>query len=260
MARPKLRATEEQPDLRRELRAALREQKAAHGAIGNQKAAISRMLSQIAEAEAAIPALEKRLKGAEKAHIDAVAAAAVAGAEAPASTVVPEALASLAFGRDRVETLRAARRQVEQDLPGYEEEVLEVEVKVENLISQIIADHIEVVILEATELAKRLAPYKAALMSFVNDHSNSRPTEWHLQRPHAKARAPLDEVANLTFAFFRSLREAELPHINNPWRKIREDLRQNPDGPVLRPLVAAFGGLLDKSADKTPDEHPGAST
>jgi hypothetical protein len=115
------------------------------------------------------------------------------------------------------------------------------------------------VVLEATELEKRLAPYKAALMSFVRDHSNSRPTEWHLQRPHAKARAPLDEAANSVWEFFRDLRHADAP-ADNPWQKIREGLKQNPDGPVLRPLVHAFDGLLDKTPDDQPEARPVAPT
>jgi hypothetical protein len=213
------------------------------------------MLTQMVEAEAAIAPLEKAVKAASQAHISEVAQAMVMEKPAPASGVA-EAQARLAFGRDRVETLRQARKQIEEDLPGYEEEVIEAETKVENLISQIIADH-EVVVLEAAELAKRLKPYRAALLSFVRDHG-ARPTEWHLQRPYDKGREPLDEAADQVWQFFRDLRESETPAVN-PWRKVREGLRSNPDAAVLRHLVNQFDGLLEKPVD-APRSEPAAPT
>jgi hypothetical protein len=40
------------------------------------------------------------------------------------------------------------------------------------LISEIIADYVEVLVLEAGELATRLAPYQRALRAFVSDHAD----------------------------------------------------------------------------------------
>ena len=74
----------------------------------------------------------------------------------------------------------------------------------------------------------------------------------------SKARAPLDEAADEVWAFFRDLREAELPAIN-PWKSVREGLRQNPDGAVLRHLVAEFDGLC-KPADEQHRGEPAAPT
>jgi hypothetical protein len=254
MARPKRDATDEvkppSDDVRRALRNALKEQKEAHAAVARQKNAVTRMLSQTVEAEEKIPALEKSLKAASQAHIEAVAAAAVSGAEAPASTVA-EAQARLAFARDNIETLRAARRQVEAEIGDYEQAAVDADVGVEALISAIIADYIELLIKEASELARRLQPYRAALLAFTADYQD-RPTQWDKQRSFNKARQPLDEAANQTYALFKSLREFDAP--SPCWKEARARLRANPDAAVLRHLLSEFDGLLDKSADKTPDD------
>jgi hypothetical protein len=59
------------------------------------------------------------------------------------------------------------------------------------------------------------------------------PTQYHLMGAYDKARAPLDAAADEVWQFFRDLREAETPPIN-PWKSVREGLRENPDGAVLR--------------------------
>jgi hypothetical protein len=244
LGRPK--ATEPLP--RSELKAAIKEAKAAHAAVGKQKQAKARLFSEQVEAESKIEALQKAVKKAEQAHIQAVADAAVAGSPPPVSGL-PEALASLAFAQDRVHTLRAARKVIEEEIPGWEEDAAAADTEVERLISQVIADYVEVLVLEATELAKRLQPYRAALMAFARDHSD-RPTEWHKQTAFDKARSPLDEAANDVWLFFRGVREADPPPVN-PWKSVREGLRQNPNGAVLRHLVAEFDGLC-----ALPDEQP----
>jgi hypothetical protein len=243
LGRPK--ATEAPP--RSQLKAAIKEAKAAHAAVGKQKQAKARLFNEQVEAEGKIAALEKAVKKAEQAHIQAVADAAVSGSPPPVSGV-QEALAAVAFTRDRIHTLRAARQTIEEEIPDWEAAALEADTEVDRLISQVIADYVEVLVLEATELSRRLAPYRAALLSFVRDHG-ARPTEWHLQRPFDRARKPLDEAAEDVFQFFRDLREAELPAIN-PWKSVRERLRENPDGAVLRHLVAEFAGLCDKTDDE----------
>jgi len=235
-----------EPLPRASLKAALKESRQAHAAVNKQKQAKARLFSDQVEAESKIEALQKGVKKAEQAHIQAVADAAVAGSPPPVSGVA-EAQASLAFAQDRVHTLRAARKVIEEELPGWEDEAAAADVEVDRLISEVIADYIDVLVLEATELAKRLQPYKSALRAFAADFSD-RPRAWHLQAGFDKARAPLDEAANEVWTFFRDLREAKLPAIN-PWRSIREKLRENPDGAVLRELVQSFDGLLDKPDD-----------
>lgn len=180
----------------------------------------------------------------------------MAGTPAPASTV-PEALASLAFGRDRVETLRQARQQIEAEIPDWEAAAVEAETEVERLISAIIADYVQVLVLEATELSRRLQPYRSALLSFVRDHS-AEPTEWHKQDAFRTARQPLDESAAMVWAF-KDLREATAP--SPCWKAARERLRENPEASVLRNLVAEFegcaiGGLMNSiEANRRQDEN-----
>ena len=236
-----------EPLPRASLKAALKESRQAHAAVNKQKQAKARLFSDQVEAESKIEALQKGVKKAEQAHIQAVADAAVAGSPPPVSGVA-EAQASLAFAQDRVHVLRGARKTIEEDLPGYEEDAAAADVEVEACISEVISDFVQVLILEATELSRRLAPYRAALLSFTRDFTD-RPTEWHKQAGFDKARAPLDEAAEDAFAFFRDLREAKLPAIN-PWKSIRQRLRENPDGAVLRHLVAEFDGLCDKTDDE----------
>jgi hypothetical protein len=256
MARPRLQEqTDVKPQgyqLRTALKAALKEARAAHAAIGNQKAAITRLFSQIAEAEAALAPLEKAVRAAEKAHVHAVAEAVVLEKPVPASGVA-EATAKLVFAQDNIATLRQARKTVEAEIPDYEEAAADADVEVEKIISQVIADYVEMVVLEATELEKQLQPYKSALRSFLHDLSN-RPTEYHLMDAYDKSRAPLAEAAEKAWRFFSDLRDAETPAVN-PWRSVREGLRQNPDGAVLRHLVAEFDGLLARTPD---DERPEA--
>jgi hypothetical protein len=228
------------------LKAAIKEARAAHQAVGKQKQAKARLFNEQVEAEGKIASLEKAVKKAEQAHVQAVADAAVAGTPAPASGV-QEALASVAFTRDRVHTLRAARQTIEAEIPDWEAAAMEADTEVERLISDVISDYVQILVLEATELARRLKPYRAALMSFVRDHTD-RPTEWNRQAGFDKARSPLDEAADDVWQFFRDLREAELPAIN-PWKSVRESLRENPDGAVLRELVKHFDGILVKADD-----------
>jgi hypothetical protein len=249
MAVTKLRTKTPEGSLRYALKAALKEAKAAHTVVARQKQAVSRLFAQIIEAEEAIAPLEAAVKKAEADHVRSVAEAAVLEKPAPASGVA-EALASLAFANDRIHTLRAARQTIEAEIPDYQAEAVAADTEVERLISVVISDYIQVCVLEATELARRLKPYRAALMSFVRDHG-ARPTQYHLQPGFDKARAPLDEAADDVWQFFRELREAETPPIN-PWKSVRERLRENPDGAVLRELVQQFDGLFDKSAD---DQH-----
>jgi hypothetical protein len=240
------KATEPLP--RSELKAALKESKLAHQAVGKQKQASTRLFNETIEAEAALEKLEKRVKEVEKAHIAAVAAAAVAGSPPPASGV-QEALTAVQFAKDKINTLRAARKVIEEEMEGWNDEAAAADVAVEACISEVISDYIQVLILEATELSRRLAPYRAALLSFTRDFTD-RPREWHLQAGFDRARKPLDSAAEDVFQFFRDLREAELPAVN-PWRSIREKLREHPDGPVLRELVQSFDGLCDKPADSS---------
>ena len=185
MAVTKLRAKPSEHNARHQLRAALRAAKAAHAAVARQKQAVTRMLSQIVEAEEKIPALEKAVKKAEQAHIDAVAEAAVMEKPKPASTVA-EAQASLAFAQDHIATLRQARKLLESEIPNWEAEALAADTEVERLISSIIADYVQILIKEAEDLARRLVPYKAALMAFVKDHSD-RPTQYHLMDAYDKS-------------------------------------------------------------------------
>jgi hypothetical protein len=109
------KATEPLP--RSQLKAALKESRQAHAAVNKQKQAKARLFSDQVEAESKIEALQKGVKKAEQAHIQAVADAAVAGTPAPASTVA-EAQASLAFAQDKIHTLRGARQTIEAELPS----------------------------------------------------------------------------------------------------------------------------------------------
>ena len=86
------------------------------------------------------------------------------------------AAAILISTKDNVNTLRQARKQIESEIPDYEQDSLAADAEVERIISVIIADYLQVVVLEATELARRLQPYKSALLSFVRDHG-ARPTQ-----------------------------------------------------------------------------------
>jgi hypothetical protein len=243
LGRPK--ANEPMP--RSQLKNAIKEAQIARRAVNRQIEAKQRLFAQQVAAEAAIPAAEKAVAAARARYVEAVAEAAASGSGEPVSGVA-EALAALAFKRDKIHTLRAARQVVEDELPGWQEQVVEADTAVEQAISEIIADHVAILLAEAEELSRRLAPYRAALMAFTRDHTD-RPREWHLQSAFDKARAPLDEAAEDVWTFFRSLREAESPAIN-PWKNIRERLRENPDSAVLRHLVAEFAGLCDKTDDE----------
>jgi hypothetical protein len=163
---------------------------------------------------------------------------------------VAEAMASLAFKRDRVNVLRSARKTVEAELPEWQADAVAADVEVERLISQIIADYVQVLVSEASELARRLGPYRAALMEFVKEHGDS-PRAWDAQDSFRKSRAPLNETADQAWAFFRELRECDAAPIN-PWRSARERLRENPNASLLRELVAEHAGLLADPDDARP--------
>jgi hypothetical protein len=228
--------------------------KAARGSVNRQKEAIERLRARQIEAEAAIEPAEKAVKKAQAAYVEAVAQAASSGSPEPVSGVA-EAMAALAFKTDQVHTLRAARKVVEEEIPGWEELVEAADVAVEACISRIIADHVEILIKEASALARRLAPYRAALQAFVVDHGNS-PTQWHLLDAFRKSREPLDEAANQVWAFMRGEASAPSPC----WKAIRERLRENPNAPLLRPLVAEFAGLLARDGKDENDADVTAST
>jgi hypothetical protein len=231
---------------RAELSAALKAAKAAHGAVNKQKQAVQKLFSEMLAAQNQLPVLEKAVAKAERAHIDAVAESAVAGSPAPASTVA-EAQAAVVFARDRVNSLRSARQTVEAEISEYETDAVAADTEVEACISRIIADHVEILIKEASELARRLAPYKAALLAFVRDHSNS-PTEWHLLDGFRKSREPLDDLADRALLVLNG--PATAPSVC--WKEIRASLRENPNAAVLRPLVTAFDGLLIKDDEPRP--------
>jgi hypothetical protein len=207
------------------------------------------------EAEGKIEALSEVVKKAEAAHIHAVAEAAVLEKPAPASGVA-EAMARLVFAKDNVNTLRQARQTIEAELPDWEQAAIDADVEVERLISAIIADYVQVLILEAQELARRLAQYRAALMAFTRDYQD-RPTQWHKQSAFERVRQPLDEAANQAFAFFKNLREATAP--SPCWKSARERLRENPEAAVLQHLVSEFDGLCALADDQNRGE-PAAPT
>jgi hypothetical protein len=234
-----------EPSSRAALVAALKELKAARGSVNRQKEAMERLFAQQVEAQAAIEPAEKAVKKAEAAYIDAVAEAAASGSPEPVSGV-PEAMAALAFKRDRVHTLRAARKVIEEELPDWEAAAVEADTEVEKIISQIIADHVQVIVKEARELARRIGPYRAALLAFLNE--DRPPTEWAKQSAWHKGREPLTEATNEVADFFRSLRAQAPP--SPCWKTIRESLRENPNAPLLRPLVEEFAGLLDRPTDE----------
>jgi hypothetical protein len=58
-------------------------------------------------------------------------------------------------------------------MPDWEAQAVAADVEVEAQINRIIADYVEVLVLEARELAKRLGPYRAALLSFVRDQGKN---------------------------------------------------------------------------------------
>jgi hypothetical protein len=232
-----------EPLPRSELKNAIKEAQSARRAVNRQIEAKQRLFAQQVAAEAAIPAAEKAVAAARDRYVEAVAAAAASGSGEPVSTVA-EAQASLAFKQDKIHTLRAARKVVEDEIPGYEEQVVEADTEVERLISEIIADHVAILIAEAEELARRLQPYRASLLAFVRDHGD-RPSQWDKQRAWDKSREPLNESADQAWAFLRPQAAAPSPC----WKAIRESLRENPNAPLLRPLVEEFSGLLDKTDD-----------
>jgi hypothetical protein len=231
------------------LAAALKEAKAARRAVNRQIEAKQRLFAQQVAAEAAIPAAEKAVAAARTRYVEAVAEAAASGSGEPVSTEA-EAMASLAFKRDKIHTLRAARKVVEDEIPGYEEQVVEADTEVDRLISLIIADHVAILLAEAEELSRRLAPYRAALLAFVRDHGD-RPSQWDKQRAWDKARAPLNESADQAWAFLRPQAAAPSPC----WKAIRESLRANPNAPLLRPLAEEFTGLFDRPTDRQDENH-----
>jgi hypothetical protein len=215
------------------LKAAIKEAQSARRAVNRQKEAVSRLFAQQVAAEAAIPAAEKEVAASRDRYIEAVAAAAASGGVGDPVSTEAEAMASLAFKRDKIHTLRAARKVVEDEMEGWEEQVVEADTEVERLISLIIADHVAILIAEAEELERRLRPYRAALMAFTRDHTD-RPREWHLQASFDKSRAPLQETADQIWGFFRELRQCDAGP-DNPWKAIRERLRANPEAAIMAP-------------------------
>jgi hypothetical protein len=99
-------------------------------------------------------------------------------------------------------------------------------------------------IVDAEQLATRLKPLRAALMSFARDHENY-PSAWSEQNAFRRARQPLDAAADEVWQFFRDLGESELPVVN-PRKSARERLREN----LLKEMVAEFDGLLDPDDDR----------
>jgi hypothetical protein len=72
-------------------------------------------------------------------------------------------------------------------MPDWEAQAVAADVEVEAQINRIIADYVEVSVLEARELAKRLGPYRAALLSFVRDHGEE-PERFLAKRDGGRAR------------------------------------------------------------------------
>jgi hypothetical protein len=133
-------------------------------------------------------------------------------------------------------------------LPDWEEAAIAADTEVEAQISRVIADYVAVLIVDAEQLATRLKPLRAALMSFARDHENY-PSAWSEQNAFRRARQPLDAAADEVWQFFRDLRESELPVVN-PWKSARERLRENPNASLLKEMVAEFDGLLDPDDDR----------
>jgi chromosome segregation ATPase len=231
---------------RAQLAAAIKASKSAHTAVSKQKQAVQKLFSEMVAAENQIPAAEKAVAKAQNEYIAAVAEAAAAGLPEPVSGKA-EAEAALTFKKDRVNVLREARKRLESELPDWQQDVVDSDIAVERLISMVIADYVQVLILEAEEIARRLRPYRFALASFVGDQMD-RPREWHKQDSFDKSREPLKQAADQIWKFFRELRECDSGAVN-PWQDARERLRENPEASVLRNLVAAFDGLCGATDD-----------
>jgi chromosome segregation ATPase len=231
---------------RAELAAAIKASKSAHTAVSKQKQAVQKLFSEMVAAENQIPAAEKAVAKAENEYIAAVAESAASGLPEPVNGKA-EAEARLVLTKDRVNVLREARRRLESEIPDWQQDADACDVECERLISLIISDHLRILIAEAEELARRLAPYRSALMAFVRDHGD-RPSQWDKQSAWDKSREPLNESAALVWAFFRELREATAP--SPCWKTIRARLREDPNAAILRPLVAEFDGLLAKDPDE----------
>jgi hypothetical protein len=238
---------------RAELAAALKEAAKARTALNKHRAGVNRLFEQMMEAEAAIEPAEKAVKLAEQSYVDAVAEAAVSGSPAPVNGKA-KAEARLVLTKDRVNVLREARRRLESELPDWQQDVVDADVAVERKISLVIADHVRVLLAEASEIARRLAPYRAALAAFAADNMD-RPRAWNEQASFDKGRAPLDETAAAVWSFFRELRQCDAGP-SNPWAAIRERLRANPEAAVLRHLAQEFSGLFDRPSDEPRPASP----
>jgi phage shock protein A len=142
----RLRETEADPhaqggNARTLLATALKESKAAHTAVAKQKHAVKRLFEQQIEAEGKIETLEKAVRVAQDRYVEAVAQAAALEKSTPPVSGVAEATAALAFGRDRVHTLRAGRKVIEEEIPDWEADAAAADTEVDRIISEIIAHH-----------------------------------------------------------------------------------------------------------------------
>jgi hypothetical protein len=219
--------------LRNALAAAIEAAGKSRAVLEKRRAAARRLSSEAAETEERIEALTKAVTMAEAAHLDAIAEAAASGAPVPASGV-PKAREAVVVAQDHVDTLRAARRKVEANMPDWEADVAAADAEVERLISAILAPHVAKLVAEAQEAARRLAPYQALLLALVQDHRDW-PTEWALQRAFDEGRKPVDAVAAEASATLRGIREYEMMD-GNPFKAAREALREDPMA-ELNPLL-----------------------
>jgi hypothetical protein len=223
--------------LRTQLAAALTAAKQARDAVARREQAERRLSDDAREAEQQIEKLQKAVRKAEAAHIDAIAKAAALEKAAPTSGV-PRARQAVTVAEDHLAALRAASKKVEADVPELQKEVVACDAEVERLISEILKPIAEQIIERGRQIAEQLLPIKSTLSALWCQ--SDRPTQWDAGAAFDIGHAPLKETRAAAADFLRSTNAFERA-VPEPFLIARAKLRADPQAELPPELTALLG-------------------
>ena len=178
--------------------------------------------------------MQKAVRKAEAANIEAIANAAASGKPAPASGV-PKARAAVVVAEDHVAARRAACRKLEHDAPELQKEVVACDAEVDRLISLILMPLAEQLMARGQEIAEQLGPYRAVLSALWAQAD--KPTAWDDAAAFDEGRMPLAGTRKEVAEFLRAT-HVIVRASPDPWVEARKQLRADPYATQGRALLA----------------------
>jgi hypothetical protein len=180
--------------------------------------------------------MQKAVRKAEAANIEAIANAAASGKPAPRSGV-PAAKAAVEVAKDHLDALRAARKKVEADVPLFEKDAVAADGEIDRLVSLILVPLATQLIARGKEIAAQLAPLRNSLAALWAEAS--RPQAWEAAAAFDDGRKPLKETREAAAEFLRETHIVECS-VPDPWLAARTRLRADPNA-ALTELTALLG-------------------